>query len=88
MQNNDDIEQSRLFYLFPRCVILFSVKKNRKIRISGKIKIILLQLDLFGNSGHFLAEELQKLDISRMTPLDAMNCLNELQKKVKGGGKG
>jgi len=46
------------------------------------------QLDLFGNSGHFIAEELKKLDISRMTPLDAMNCLNELQKKVKAEGKG
>ncbi len=46
----------------------------------------LLQLDLFGNSGHFIAEELQKLDISKMTPIDAMNCLNELQKKVKADG--
>lgn len=42
-----------------------------------------VQLDLFGKAEHFLTEELQKLDISRMTPLDAMNYLNELQEKSK-----
>lgn len=41
------------------------------------------QLDLFSRPEYFLIEELQKLDISEMTPMDAMNCLNELQEKAK-----
>ncbi|MDM8522718.1 DNA mismatch repair protein MutS [Desulfococcaceae bacterium HSG8] len=40
-----------------------------------------VQLDLFNAPAHFLIEELKKLDISRMTPIDAINCLNELQEK-------
>jgi len=39
-------------------------------------------MDLFSRPGYFLIEELQKLDISKMTPLDAMNCLSELQEKA------
>ena len=42
-----------------------------------------VQLDIFSKPGHFLTEELRKLDISKMTPLDAINCLNELQEKAK-----
>ncbi|QTA92193.1 DNA mismatch repair protein MutS [Desulfonema magnum] len=42
-----------------------------------------VQLELFGSPGHFLTDELQNLDISTMTPLDALNYLNELQERTK-----
>ena len=42
-----------------------------------------MQLHLFSKPDHFIIEELQKLDISKMTPLDALNYLNELQEKSK-----
>ncbi len=42
-----------------------------------------VQLDLFSNPMHFLIEELRNIDISGMTPLDAMNYLNELHEKSK-----
>jgi len=42
-----------------------------------------MQLHLFSKPGHFIIEKLQKLDISKMTPLDALNYLNELQEKSK-----
>jgi DNA mismatch repair protein MutS len=42
-----------------------------------------VQLNLFRKPDQFVIEKLQKLDISKMTPLDAINCLNELQEKAK-----
>ena len=42
-----------------------------------------VQLNLFSRADHFIIEKLQKLDISKMTPLDALNYLNELQEKSK-----
>ena len=42
-----------------------------------------LQLNLFSKPDQFVIEKLQKLDISKMTPLDALNCLNELKEKAK-----
>ncbi|MBW2602922.1 MAG: DNA mismatch repair protein MutS [Deltaproteobacteria bacterium] len=42
-----------------------------------------VQLNLFSRPDHFIIEKLQKLDISKMTPLDALNYLNELQEKSK-----
>lgn len=42
-----------------------------------------MQLHLFSKPDHFIIEKLQKLDISKMTPLDALNYLNELQEKSK-----
>ena len=42
-----------------------------------------VQLNLFRKPDQFVIEKLQKLDISKMTPLDALNCLNELQEKAK-----
>ena len=42
-----------------------------------------VQLNLFSRTDHFIIEKLQKLDISKMTPLDALNYLNELQEKSK-----
>jgi DNA mismatch repair protein MutS len=43
-----------------------------------------VQLDLFGRTEDKLITELTKADISRMTPLEALNFLNELQAKLKG----
>jgi DNA mismatch repair protein MutS len=42
-----------------------------------------VQLNLFRRTEHVVVEKLQKLDISKMTPLEALNCLNELQEKAK-----
>ncbi|MBE9544650.1 MAG: DNA mismatch repair protein MutS [Proteobacteria bacterium] len=42
-----------------------------------------VQLDLFGKTKNKLIAELAKADISRMTPLEALNFLNELQDKLK-----
>jgi len=50
------------------------------LNASGKKHV---QLHLFSRPDHFIIEKLQKLDISKMTPLDALNYLNELQEKSK-----
>ena len=42
-----------------------------------------VQLDLFNKAENKLIEELTNTDISRMTPLEALNFLNELQEKLK-----
>jgi DNA mismatch repair protein MutS len=42
-----------------------------------------VQLDLFNKAENKLIEELTNTDISRMTPLEALNYLNELQEKLK-----
>jgi len=42
-----------------------------------------VQLDLFRKTENKLIEQLTKTDISRMTPLEALNFLNELQEKFK-----
>ncbi|MGD8366063.1 MAG: DNA mismatch repair protein MutS, partial [Desulfobacterales bacterium] len=42
------------------------------------------QLDLFSRPRQRVAERLKKLDLSRMTPLDALNLLSELQEMLKG----
>ncbi len=42
-----------------------------------------VQLDLFGKTENKLITELAQADISRMTPLEALNFLNELQDKLK-----
>jgi len=42
-----------------------------------------VQLDLFRKPENMLIDRLNKADISRMTPLEALNFLNELQQKVK-----
>jgi DNA mismatch repair protein MutS len=43
------------------------------------------QLGLFASEAGLLFKELAELDIDSMTPLDAMNKLHELKKKVGGG---
>jgi len=45
-----------------------------------------VQLNLFRKPEHLVMEKLQKLDLSKMTPLEALNCLNELQEKAKNAG--
>jgi DNA mismatch repair protein MutS len=42
-----------------------------------------VQLNLFRRPERLVIEKLQKLDISKMTPLEALNCLNELHEKAK-----
>ena len=42
-----------------------------------------VQLDLFHQPESRIAEKLNQADISRMTPLDALNFLNELQEETK-----
>jgi len=42
-----------------------------------------VQLDLFHKPGNPVLDKLSKADISRMTPLEALNFLNELQEKLK-----
>ncbi len=42
-----------------------------------------VQMDLFHHKAHFFVDKLTKLDIAKMTPLEALNYLNELQQKAK-----
>ena len=42
-----------------------------------------VQLNPFSGPDQYVIEKLQKLDISKMTPLDALNCLNKLKEKAK-----
>ncbi|MFH2218881.1 MAG: DNA mismatch repair protein MutS [Pseudomonadota bacterium] len=41
------------------------------------------QLVLFRKPDHMIIDKLKKIDISKMTPLDALNFLNEIQEMVK-----
>ena len=43
------------------------------------------QLDLFIRPELRIIQELKNLDVYQMTPLDALNCLNELHEKAKEG---
>jgi hypothetical protein len=40
-------------------------------------------MGLFKNKAHFFVDALAKLDIAKMTPLEALNHLNALQEKAK-----
>ena len=42
-----------------------------------------VQLDLFGKTENIILDKLQRADLSRMTPLEALNFLNELQEEAK-----
>jgi DNA mismatch repair protein MutS len=42
-----------------------------------------VQLALFSKPERYLIEKIQKIDISKMTPIDALNCLHALQEKTK-----
>jgi DNA mismatch repair protein MutS len=41
------------------------------------------QLSLFSSEANELVRTLKGIDLTRMTPLEAMNCLDELQKKAR-----
>ena len=47
-----------------------------------------VQLDLFRGAEHQTLERLRALDISGMTPLDALNCLSQLQALAGATGEG
>jgi DNA mismatch repair protein MutS len=40
------------------------------------------QINMFPGHKNFIIERLKNIDISKMTPLDALNCLNELKEKA------
>jgi DNA mismatch repair protein MutS len=42
-----------------------------------------VQMDLFHHKAHFFVDKLAKLEIAKMTPLEALNYLYELQQKAK-----
>ncbi|RPH51432.1 MAG: DNA mismatch repair protein MutS [Desulfobacteraceae bacterium] len=44
------------------------------------------QISMFPRPENFIVERLKNIDISKMTPLDALNCLNELQEKARKAG--
>lgn len=44
------------------------------------------QISMFPRPENFIVERLINIDISKMTPLDALNCLNELQEKARKAG--
>jgi len=41
------------------------------------------QLELFQRPEQYVMSKLEKLDVTKMTPLDALNCLDELKQKIK-----
>jgi DNA mismatch repair protein MutS len=41
------------------------------------------QLDLFNNNGNKLIQMIDKIDISSITPIEALNLLNDLKQKIK-----
>lgn len=57
--------------------------KGRLYKALGKE--VVPQLSFFGQKPPLL-EELEKLDINSLTPLEALTKLYELQQKAKGGG--
>lgn len=42
------------------------------------------QISLFSNQTHPILKELRDINISEMTPIEALNCLNDLKKKADG----
>jgi len=59
-----------------------AVSKGAKI----KARTETLQMTLFESEKHPVIEELEKLDTSVMSPIEAMNKLYELQKRAKSSG--
>ncbi|MCX8053446.1 MAG: DNA mismatch repair protein MutS [Armatimonadetes bacterium] len=59
----------------------------RNLRKGTKIKVReeTLQLTLFSGEKHPVIEELEKLDLTTMSPIEAMNKLYELQKRISKG---
>ncbi|MDD4072794.1 MAG: DNA mismatch repair protein MutS, partial [Desulfobacterales bacterium] len=57
-----------------------NVLSEEKKRTPGKKQV---QLDLFQKPEYMVIESIQKLDVLNITPLEALNFLNELKKKLK-----
>ena len=57
--------------------------EKKKVKDRSKKKDGHVQLALFSPMERKLVETLQMLDLSRMTPMEAMNLLNELQNKAQ-----
>ena len=55
---------------------------DRGAKVSAKTEK--LQMTLFEAEKHPVVEEIEKLDVSTMSPIEAMNKLYELQKQAKG----
>ena len=55
----------------------------RDVNGSGASKHTPVQLDLFRKTESVVVDKLQRTDLSRMTPIEALNFLNELQKEIK-----
>ncbi|MBU4258736.1 MAG: DNA mismatch repair protein MutS [Proteobacteria bacterium] len=71
--------------------ILYNIE-NRENKLNGSSIIMddhdsskkrQMQLNLFRQPETFVIEKLQQLDISKMTPIEALNYLNELKEKLK-----
>ena len=61
-------------------------KKAKKIAVESKEQQeeTAKQIDMFNMAETQLADELCKLDVMAMTPIEALQTLFELQKKAKG----
>jgi len=55
----------------------------RDVDGSGASKHTPVQLDLFRKTESVVVDKLQRTDLSRVTPIEALNFLNELQKEIK-----
>jgi DNA mismatch repair protein MutS len=58
-------------------------ERNKQEEVQKKVKQAHQQLRLFSEPDRHIIGTLQKLDISRMTPIEALNCLHELQQKSR-----
>jgi DNA mismatch repair protein MutS len=50
---------------------------------SGEFPAAPLQIPLFGSGDHKLREELRRVDVLRLTPIEAMNLLHRLSEEAK-----
>ena len=57
--------------------------KADTLKTDGHQKGMPVQLELFKGYGHAIVDKLAKIDISQMTPLEALNYLHALQQKIK-----
>jgi len=71
--------------------ILFQIENSNSGREGSALRVddenqgddSQVQLNLFRNAEQIIVQRLQNLDLGRMTPIDALNCLHELQEKAK-----
>ena len=59
------------------------ISKKLKKEAKATKKVVQGQVDLFGYKAGEIAEEIRKLDIMEMTPIDALNYLYKLKSKVE-----